>query len=444
MKTKHALVLFFALIASTAQASSANWTPGLPTYDHGGIDGKRWLRTLIHIHSVYSFDACDFLPQPFGIINERCLESFRKGLCENRIDVAFVTEHQKLMGKADFNALLSLRDGDVPLMEGDQIIGSLQQCTNGHVVRLYPGSENNLMAIGLKRHPPKYQGFSAELAEQFREAGALVGVPHPEVRSFDKIQRVGPDFVEVYNLHANLNSILEDRSRAIQVIGDIFKFLFRGSLVSDLFHLSFLEENEDELKKWSQLVLTKRVTGTAGSDIHQNAFPFRMPDGDRGDSYRRGMRWVANFVQVEGEPTRESILGAIKEGNLFVGFEGVGTPDQFSFTAVSDTVTYPMGSRVARDRTGSVRLAASLPILREWNPASPYPELSIRLLKATEEGWQEVARESGKPLDYLVTDPGVYRAEVRIVPHHLREFLPKMRRLIRELPWVYSNPIYVD
>jgi hypothetical protein len=47
-------------------------------------------------------------------------------------------------------------------------------------------------------------------------------------------------------------------------------------------------------------------------------------------------------------------------------------------------------------------------------------------------------------LSYDATTPGVYRAEIRIVPEHLRPWLGLRADLfVVERIWVYSNPIYV-
>ncbi|HJL15845.1 MAG TPA: hypothetical protein RMH99_09325 [Sandaracinaceae bacterium LLY-WYZ-13_1] len=43
-----------------------------------------------------------------------------------------------------------------------------------------------------------------------------------------------------------------------------------------------------------------------------------------------------------------------------------------------------------------------------------------------------------------MTEPGAYRAEVRMVPEHARPFLgSRADRLVREVVWVYANPVHV-
>jgi hypothetical protein len=74
----------------------------------------------------------------------------------------------------------------------------------------------------------------------------------------------------------------------------------------------------------------------------------------------------------------------------------------------------------------------------------PAPELTLRILRSTPTGGEVVAEGEGETLEYLAAEPGAYRAEVRMVPHHARPFLAaEADALIREVPWIYSNPVYV-
>jgi hypothetical protein len=76
------------------------------------------------------------------------------------------------------------------------------------------------------------------------------------------------------------------------------------------------------------------------------------------------------------------------------------------------------------------------------------PAIRGRILRAEPDGsWTELA--SSRQDIRLPVGPGTYRAEVRQVPHHLRPWLGDKPdydipdKLIRELPWIYANPITV-
>jgi hypothetical protein len=68
----------------------------------------------------------------------------------------------------------------------------------------------------------------------------------------------------------------------------------------------------------------------------------------------------------------------------------------------------------------------------------------MRILRAGSGGAVEVAEGEGASLEHVATEPGVYRAEVLMTPHHAEPYLGRfVADLVREVPWVYSNPIYV-
>ena len=54
-----------------------------------------------------------------------------------------------------------------------------------------------------------------------------------------------------------------------------------------------------------------------------------------------------------------------------------------------------------------------------------------------------VAASAAGDVSFTPTAAGAYRAEVRITPRHVQPYLPGLERLMREVPWVYSSPIYV-
>ena len=63
--------------------------------------GLRAVRGVIHLHSVYSHDACDGNPQPLGQPSAPCLRNLRKGLCATRQ----LTDHATHMGEAPWDKL---------------------------------------------------------------------------------------------------------------------------------------------------------------------------------------------------------------------------------------------------------------------------------------------------------------------------------------------------
>ncbi|MBL8603241.1 MAG: hypothetical protein JNK72_15055 [Myxococcales bacterium] len=411
----------------------------------------RWLRTIIHAHSVHSHDACDGNPYVDGGPNEPCLQSFRRALCTVKIDTVFLTEHAERISMVPFTTVLQMRDGDEPIIEGGQTVGSRIRCDDGHRVMILPGAENELMPIGLRRHPTEIEGSlerayhddGAAGAARFREAGALIAVPHCEQQTRDQLRGTNPDVIESYNIHANLDPRIADRVLGLplgQILPDTIAFsqAARG-LDPEWMFLAIFRENHLDLAHWAAFAAEgRRYVAVGGSDVHENSFPAIFPDGERGDSYRRVLRWYSNFVRVDGEVTRESMMAGVAAGRLYTVFEAYGTPEGFGLTAGEATV----GDTVMLARQPQFQV--TVPRVYGLDPSLPRPDVRVRLLKAELNGtWRELAA-SAETLRFTPTEPGAYRAEALITPHHARPYIPRMERLIREVPWVYSNVMRVE
>jgi hypothetical protein len=115
----------------------------------------------------------------------------------------------------------------------------------------------------------------------------------------------------------------------------------------------------------------------------------------------------------------------------------------FDYRADDAKGAHEMGEEAAL--ADAPRLRVKQPTLERLDPKRTPPKLTTRILRAKEGGWDEVATGAGD-LDYVPTAPGAYRAEIRIVPHHLREDLGDEADDLLELRdwvWIYSNPIYI-
>ena len=443
------------LIAFFTVAPDPSWTRDLPKYV-SAPGGKQWARTAIHVHSVYSHDACDRQPQLQGGINEACLTDLRQALCRNHIDVLFLTEHQEhLVTAVELSSILNSRQGDTPILEAGQIVGSIQHCPDGHAAHLYLGTEGYISAIGLTEHPPAdaaglrrfYSAYSRDEVANLRRNGALILVQHAERKnvSLPRLREIQPDLMEVYNLHANLTATASRRGayRVAKRVWRGFQFLINPYLEPDLIFLAFLSEDDIALTRWSQITTERHVTGILAVDAHQNISAIKMRDGERADGYRRTTRWISNFVELNGHFDRESVLAALKAGKVFMVFEAFGTPDNLQYHATKDGKIYGMGETVDLDQGADVRLFLKCPAIVGARLSVPAPEYDLLILRATEDGWKEVARAKNADLHYATGEPGTYRAEVRIRPTHLAPYLFGATQIIEDVPWIYANPIYV-
>ncbi len=434
----------------------------LPASADLGTDRRGYTvaRSIIHLHSPLSHDACDgqdTLDEATGVGSAECLEQFRYGLCAAHIDVAMLTDHAPYINELPFEELLSAQPGDELIRdEGGAVIASRITCPgDGHQVMLTLGSENELMPVGLRRHVlvgadaealnEAYDAVGADASDAFREAGALVLKNHPEEDSVAELGAMGLDGIEIFNLHASLDPRTRENLLGLNgadYIAETLIFLDRRrSLAPDLLFLSFFEVSDAYGLRWDGLIADGQdIVGIAGTDAHQNAFSQIMNDGERVDSYRRMMRWFSNHLLIDGDLTPDSIHDALERGRLYVAYEAFGSPVGFDFHAALDAATFEMGD----DAPVGATLRVTRPSLPADHPQDPAPSIRMRILRSAPAGAVEVAAGEGATLEYVATEAGSYRAEVFIVPEHTRPFLDgRGDMLIHERPWVQSNHVRV-
>ena len=280
-----------------------------------------------------------------------------------------------------------------------------------------------------------YRDRTPEAVAHLHETGGLVFHAHTEERTFEELQPLGLDAIEIYNLHANVNP---NWRQFAEVFPDILKVINARDNPPhpDLSLLAVLRENPEALSIWNQFVVRQRMLGTAGSDIHQNLPRIVRPiDGERLDSYRRLTTWFANYLLVH-EVTLASLREALTSGRLVVVFNLMGEPDGFDFA----------GTRLDGSR---VEMGTELPFepglrLHVEPPRSvPLAQQDVRLLRITEAG-AEVVAQGPMALDYLPLAPGVFRVEIHQTPEHLRAELGSLGdNFVRPTPWIFTNPIYL-
>lgn len=436
------------------------WPGRLPGAESlGERRGRSISRAIVHVHSPLSHDACDGAGWVDGALaDETCLANFRAALCALRIDAAMITDHTPHLDEVGFEGALWIAEGDEPVTNaaGD-VIASRMACPDGHRVLLTVGSENVLMPLGLERHPgdpsdPEavraiYEGGDAASIAGLREAGALIWQAHTEERTVEELRARDLDGLELYNLHANVDPGIREEHLGLDPAGflpallDFTRPALR--LPPDLALLAFLEPNRPALDRWDTLLADGlRVSGSGGCDAHENALPMELADGERADSYRRMMYWIQNHLLVDDD-SPEAAKAALGAGRFYVTSEIFGPPVGFDFVA-RDAET---GGDAEMGETASVgdTLRVVAPALPEDWPQDPQPVVTLRLFRAQDGGAVEVATSDGATLEHVTTEPGAYRVEVWMAPEHARPFLgTRADRLLRDVVWVYSNPIFIE
>lgn len=448
------------LDARADAAAPPPWPHDLPAASElGDRRGRTLARAIVHLHSPLSHDACDGEGWVDGALaDEPCLEHLRAAACTLRMDALMLTDHTPHVDEVDFEQAFWAREAGDEVVRGadGSAIAARWACPDGRRVLVTVGSENALMPVGLLRHPvdptdrvalaAAYEADGPAAADVFRAAGALVFYAHTEGRSLDEIRATAPDGIEIYNTHANIDPDIREAALGLSPFGflDLLTRFTAGAnrLEPDLAFLSFFSENGNAIAKWDTLLAEgMHLTGTGGCDAHENSFPSLMPDGERGDSYRRMMRWHTHHLLL-GSSDRDGVMEALGAGRLYLAFEALGTPVGFDFLAARvDGSVAEMGEVAALGDT----LRVVRPALPAGFPSEPAPALEVRILRAAAGGAVEVAASDAAMLEHVVTEAGAYRAEVRMTPEHARPYLGRFADdLVHELVWVYSNPIYVE
>ncbi len=450
-------MLFLALACTatpadtTATWAEVPWDRGLPRL-HADLRGHVLQRAILHLHSPWSHDACDGEGWVDGVLDLACEDDLRAGLCTAGVDVAFLTDHPAHAVEAEFPDWLLPAEGDAWIEQDGEPIGNRVACPDGTTVDVFPGIEDELMPVGLDRHAANdpeardalYNRYDGETVAAFRAAGATVLVAHTEQRDVDTLaalQQAGLVGVEAFNLHAMVDPDLREDFLGLDGFAWLeatFPFLDPATeLEPDLAFLAFFEPQEVSLATWDALTALAPTTGIAGTDAHQNVLPSLAADGERFDSYRRMMRWFSNWLLVEGDPAQppapESFQAAVEAGRVWIVFEAFGTPEGFDAVLRDDAGDHEVGSTTS---TGTLEIGC--PELADASPRSgDPPEIEVRILR------------DGLPWatgcgSHRIDEPGDYRVEVWITPHHLAGFLPGHEDLAGVArPWILANPFRV-
>ncbi len=438
---------------AAAGGEGAVWDPGQPDIHACQVRGLREYRAIIHLHSPHSHDACDGDPQPGGMFNETCLEDLRQALCTTRIDVAFLSDHPAHATEATIEEM-ALARGDDELVTDEQgrVVGNWVTCSNGHRVLLIPGVESgSMMPLGLHEHPPAgtYDSSSPETFAAAKAAGAVAWVAHTEGRSVDELATLGLDGIEFYQLHANLDPEIREEDLGLDPNGfltDVLPFFYPADDTPpqpDLAALAFVRANEPSIEALESIGQQQRLGLSAGTDAHQNVFPAMAPDGERIDSYRRMIRWFNNRLRIDGELSVDAAKQALRSAHNHIVFESFGTPQDFDFIARRGEEIAEMGDEVTLGQGWTIE--ATLPRLDLRSPQSTaQPDIRGVVYRADAEGRSVIAEWDEGTVSHSITQPGVYRVEVMITPHHLTSYLGSSAALAdQEIIWVYSAALFV-
>ena len=438
--------------SSLSEKPHSGWHPSIiyPTPREANARGLLDRRGLIHAHSVFSHDACDGAPvDDAGVRDATCLDDFRRGLCQAQHDFVFLTDHRDAFDSVEFpEALLySAARGDELLSRNGEPVASWAACPDGSRALIMAGCEADMMPVGLEHHTAgrgsTYGSLTLAAMAEVRAAGAIPLVAHTEGYTVEQLSTLPLGGFEMYNLHANtiLNGAIA--LELLLMLHDTPQYLPHP----DLALLPLVTEDPKYLSTWGSVLATGvHRTTTMGTDCHRNTFSQLLPDGERVDSYRRMMIGFSNHLlvrpAVDGTYTDVDLKDALAAGRLYGVFEHLGYAQGFDYVADVGGAVHEMGEEVSA--AASPHLKVTMPSVLNLDPAEAPPVLTVRLLVARSGGWDVVATADGS-IDHVVTQPGAYRAEVRMVPRHLKPYMGAYVNSFGEAErvWIYSNAIYV-
>lgn len=440
---------------SPAPAGAGGWGPGKVYRSEEKPNARGFLdrRGIIHAHSVFSHDACDGKPaDDAGTRNEACFEDLRRGMCQAGHDFVMLTDHRTSFADHEFPDVLQYDQsrGDELIERNGTPAANWGGCLDGTRTLIMAGTESGTMAVGLERHVPgdatargdTYSAITPEAIGLIKEAGAVSLVQHTEDWTVEQLSTLPIDGFEMFNLHYDIMYVAPG-----ELMGMLAKQKQPELLPHpDLAVAVIIKELPVYLDTWSQ-VLAKgvhRVT-TLATDAHRNTLWQLLPDGERIDSYRRMMLAFSNHLLVrpatDGSWNDVQVKEALREGRLYGVFEFLGYAEGFDYHAVEGGTIREMGEKVSVAK--GVELRVALPHVRDLDPSVAAPAISVRILRATDQSWTQVASGQGD-LSYQVQEPGAYRAEIRMIPRHIAGYLGTYSAIAEEdRPWIYANPVYV-
>jgi hypothetical protein len=315
----------------------------------------------------------------------------------NQLDFVVMTEHTS----NDFNtAAMTLKGvhAGVLFVNGNEV-----SLANSSRLLLLPGDETVTGAAQLPIHA------TSRLA--------LVAYPQ-DFKSWDAVEVY--DGVEVYNVYTN--------ARQIKPVVMFFDSLWAFRSYPDLLFANFYRRPAENLEKWDEAIATtgRRLVAVAGNDAHANIGVSLIDSSGKTlaglqlDPYQRSFQLVRVHVLIQKDKplSSETLLGALAEGNCFIGFDLFGDTTGFSFSASNGIENKIQGAEIGLQK--EVRLTANSPV-------------SGRI----------VFFKDGKPIkdgsgvkrqELIVREKGSYRVEV---------YPSQLPQPVRDQPWIISNPIYV-
>jgi hypothetical protein len=351
-------------------------------------DGLVEYQGVIHVHSF------------LGGHSSGTFQEIISAARANHLNFVIMTEHAEKEIDTAAMTLQGLHDG-ILFVNGNEVSSA-----SGDRLLTIPGDSSSAGADKIS---------TAELATNARARKALSIIAYP-----NEFKSWGNDFegIEVYNVFTNA----KEYNRLVA----FFDALWAYSSYRDLLFTNFYQRPTDALKRWDLLSANGKLVATAGNDSHSNIGASindssgKQLVGIKLDPYSTSFHLVRMHVLLPRDQSLDSttLLEAIRAGHCYIGFEVLGDPSGFRFSATNGVTTATQGDEL---------------------PLQPGTVLKIRTpvkarLLVLKNGEVQIDESDVQEKEIQINDRGVYRVEV---------YLPQLGKPVGDQPWIISNPIYV-
>lgn len=265
----------------------------------------------------------------------------------------------------------------------------------------------------------------ADLLSQEKSKDHLIVLAHPYKAGFSWTGPLpqGLDGIELINLKS-----LSHRAFDISKLSPLWS-LFIYPFNSALSFIRLFNEPTEELNLFDSSQSYGHFYGFSGAEASARAFPItdyliKFP------SYQKTFEIFSNHVILKSELTgnvksdKTKILGALKNGNFYLSFDMLGDPKGFKCLIEDRSKSFLIGSKVKWNK--NLKLKISLP---------HKPNYFFETVIYRNGSRFNTINESTAEIE--ITQPGVYRVQVRVSPYFP---LPDATKWIT---WIYTNPFFV-
>ncbi len=335
---------------------------------------------IIHAHSTYS-DGQKSIPEIAAIANEL------------KADFLLMSDHNTLQPKLD----------GLEGWYGNTLVGIGSELND-------KDDKNHYLAFNIER-PVNHKVSASDYMCKVREQGGFGIIAHPdETRTHIEAYPPYPwtlwdsdcyDGIEIWNQMSEWMEGLTHFNKFWRAMHP------RRSIISP---------KKETLARWDEGSLKRKITGVGGVDAHGHIHRMLGMFSVRIFRYKVSFRTIRTHILSEQELPKNDYRAAlqilfnnIREAQCFVSNSYLGNACAFRFWAENDVSTAQMGG------TLSINDDTRLNVV---NPE----KAETRLIHNGE----EIIREEGSALKFKITEPGIYRVEIRkngkawIFSNHIR------------------------